>query len=471
MPAIQLQLVHEVPVTAQSGMRVPARVYADDELWEQIGHDRSLAQLKNVATLPGVSGAVYGMPDMHEGYGFPVGGVAAMRSSDGVVSPGGVGYDINCGVRLLVSDLTAGAVRAKLAELVHELARSVPSGAGRGGRLVLTEAELDRVLVEGCRYLVDRDFARSEDLEVTEAHGSLAGADPAAVSARAKTRGHDQLGTIGSGNHFLEVQEVDEVCDAKAARALGLTAGQVTVLIHTGSRGLGHQVCTDYVRLMDEVMPGYGIRLPDRELACAPIGSPEGQRYLGAMGAAANFAWSNRQVITHRVRGVFQRCFGTAGDLRLAYDVAHNMAKLEQHGGERLCVHRKGATRAFGPSHPETPGRYREVGQPVFIPGSMGTASYVLVGTDEALGLSFGSTCHGAGRRMSRHAAKRTKPGHEVRRELEAQGIVVACPPSGELAEEAPFAYKDVERVVNVVHEAGLARKVARLRPLGVVKG
>jgi tRNA-splicing ligase RtcB len=462
---------YEIPVTAQPGMRVPARVYADDELWEQIGHDRSLAQLKNVATLPGVTGAVYGMPDMHEGYGFPVGGVAAMRLSDGVVSPGGVGYDINCGVRLLVSDLSAEAMRAKLADLVHELARSVPSGAGRSGRLVLTEPELDRVLAEGCRYLVERDFAQSEDIEVIEAHGSLAGADPAAVSARAKTRGHDQLGTLGSGNHFLEVQVVDELCEVTAAHALGLTVGQVTVLIHTGSRGLGHQVCTDYVRLMDEVMPGYGITLPDRELACAPIGSPEGQRYLGAMCAAANFAWSNRQVITHRVRGVFRRFFGAEGALRIAYDVAHNMAKLEQHGGERLCVHRKGATRAFGPSHPETPERYRSVGQPVFIPGSMGTASYVLVGTDEAMGLSFGSACHGAGRRMSRHAAKRTKPGHEVRRELEAQGIVVACPSSGELAEEAPFAYKDVERVVNVVHRAGLARKVARLRPLGVVKG
>ncbi len=466
-----MKYFYEIPVTAQPGMRVPARVYADDELWEQIGHDRSLAQLKNVATLPGVTGAVYGMPDMHEGYGFPVGGVAAMRLSDGVVSPGGVGYDINCGVRLLVSDLTAGAMRAKLADLVHELARSVPSGAGRGGRLVLTEAELDRVLAEGCRYLVERDYAQGEDIEVIEAHGSLAGADPQAVSARAKRRGHDQLGTLGSGNHFLEVQVVDEVCEAAAAHALGLTVGQVTVLIHTGSRGLGHQVCTDYVRLMDEVMLGYGITLPDRELACAPIASPEGQRYLGAMCAAANFAWSNRQVITHRVRGVFQRCFGAEGALRIAYDVAHNMAKVEQHGGERLCVHRKGATRAFGPSHPETPERYRSVGQPVFIPGSMGTASYVLVGTDEALELSFGSACHGAGRRMSRHAAKRTKPGHEVRRELEAQGIVVACPSSGDLAEEAPFAYKDVERVVNVVHRAGLARKVVRLRPLGVVKG
>ena len=471
MPVAQLELVHEVAVTAQPGMRVPARVYADDELWEQIGHDRSLAQLKNVATLPGVTGAVYGMPDMHEGYGFPVGGVAAMRVSDGVISPGGVGYDINCGVRLLASDLGVARIQAKLRDLVHEISRSVPSGAGRGGRLTLSASELDRVLAEGCRYLVERDLALAEDLEVIEASGCLAGADPWAVSARAKARGHDQLGTIGSGNHFVEVQVVDELCDAVAARALGLAEGQVTVLIHTGSRGLGHQVCTDYVRLMDEVMPGYGITLPDRELACAPFESPEGRRYFGAMCAAANFAWSNRQVITQRVRETFQRFFGDDGTLRIVYDVAHNMAKVEEHGGEQLCVHRKGATRAFGPAQAETPARYRSVGQPVFIPGSMGTASYVLVGTDEALVLSFGSSCHGAGRRMSRHAAKRTKPGHEVRRELEAQGIVVACPSSGELAEEAPFAYKDVERVVNVVHRAGLARKVARLRPLGVVKG
>jgi tRNA-splicing ligase RtcB len=471
MPVAQLELVHEVAVTAQPGMRVPARVYADDELWEQIGHDRSLAQLKNVATLPGVTGAVYGMPDMHEGYGFPVGGVAAMRLADGVISPGGVGYDINCGVRLLASDLAAGRIRAKVHDLVHEISRSVPSGAGRGGRLTLSEGELDRVLAEGCRYLVERNLALAEDLEVIEAHGSLAGADPWAVSARAKGRGHDQLGTLGSGNHFVEVQVVDEVCDAAAADALGLAAGQVTVLIHTGSRGLGHQVCTDYVRLMDEVMPGYGITLPDRELACAPFESPEGRRYFGAMCAAANFAWSNRQVIAQRVRETFRRFFGAEAALRMVYDVAHNMAKVESHGDQRLCVHRKGATRAFGPAHPETPERYRSVGQPVFIPGSMGTASYVLVGTDDALDLSFGSCCHGAGRRLSRHAAKRTKPGHEVRRELEAQGIAVACPSSGELAEEAPFAYKDVERVVNVVHRAGLARKVARLRPLGVVKG
>jgi tRNA-splicing ligase RtcB len=465
------ELVHEIPVTTRADMRVAARIYADDELWRQISGERALEQLINVATLPGITGYAYGMPDLHEGYGFPVGGVAALRAADGVISPGGVGYDINCGVRLLLSDLTVDAVRPRMQELVHELSRSVPSGAGHGSRLSLSDAELDRVLAEGCRYLAERGMADVDDLETIEANGSLTRADPSAVSQRAHTRGRDQLGTLGSGNHFLEVQAVDEILDERMAAVYGLVEGAVAVLIHTGSRGLGHQVCTDYVRLMDQVMARYDIHLPDRQLACAPFASPEGQRYLGAMCAAANFAWANRQTITHRVRDVFRRLHGEAGALRVVYDVAHNMAKLEEHGGELVCVHRKGATRAFGPHHPETPARYRAAGQPVFIPGSMGTASYVLAGTDEASILSFGSACHGAGRLMSRHAAKRVKPGREVRRELEAQGIVVACQSSGELAEEAPFAYKDVERVVDVVHRAGLARKVARLRPLGVVKG
>jgi tRNA-splicing ligase RtcB len=469
--AAPAELVHDIPATARAGMRVPARVYADDELWGQISRDRSLEQLMNVATLPGVTRCAYGMPDVHEGYGFPVGGVAAMRAADGVISPGGVGYDINCGVRLLVSDLDLAAVQPWLRDLVHELSRGIPSGAGRGGRLALSDAELDRVLAEGCRFLLERELATPADLEVTEANGALPRADPGAVSARARARGRDQLGTLGSGNHFLEVEVVEEIFEPAAAARYGLRAGRVAVLVHTGSRGLGHQVCTDYVRLMDEVMPQYGIVLPDRELACAPFASPEGQRYFGAMCAAANFAWCNRQAITHRVRETFRRLFGAGGGLRVVYDVAHNMAKLEEHDGELVCVHRKGATRAFGPSHPETPAPYRDAGQPVFIPGSMGTRSYVLAGTDDALALSFGSACHGAGRAMSRHAAKRAKPGHEVRRELEAQGIVVACPSSGELAEEAPFAYKDVERVVDVVHRVGLARKVARLRPVGVVKG
>ncbi|HEX9895898.1 MAG TPA: RtcB family protein [Gemmatimonadales bacterium] len=463
--------VREIPVSARADMRVPARVFADDELWQKITTDRSLDQLVNVATLPGVVGHVFAMPDVHEGYGFPVGGVAAMRTSDGVISPGGVGYDINCGVRLLTSDLEVRTVQPRIEGLVHDLSRSIPSGTGHGGALQLGDAELDQVLADGCGYLVSRGFALPEDLPTIEAGGRLVAADPGQVSSRAKRRGRDQVGSIGAGNHFVEVQEVEEIFDAAAAAAFGLHRGRLTVLIHTGSRGLGHQVCTDYVHLMDQVMPHYGIVLPDRQLACAPIGSPEGKAYFAAMCAAANFAWANRQMITHLVRGVFERALGPTARLRLLYDVAHNMAKLEEHGTELLCVHRKGATRAFGPSHPETPAPYRTVGQPVFIPGSMGTASYVLAGTDAALELSFGSACHGAGRAMSRTAAKRTQPGHLVRKALEDRGIVVRCPSNAELAEEAPFAYKDVDRVVNVVHQAGLARRVARLRPLGVVKG
>jgi tRNA-splicing ligase RtcB len=463
--------LREIPASARPDMRVPARIYADQELWAKIVTDRSLEQLLNVATLPGVTGSVYGMPDVHEGYGFPVGGVAAMRAPDGVISPGGVGYDINCGVRLLATELQVDEVRQQIEPLVHDLSRSIPSGTGRGGALELGDVELDRVLGEGCRYLVERGLARERDLVTIEAAGGLAGADPSQVSSRAKHRGCDQLGSIGAGNHFVELEQVDEVFDQAGAVAFGLRRGQLALLIHTGSRGLGHQVCTDYVRLMDQVMPRYGIVLPDRQLACAPLESPEGRAYFAAMCAAANFAWSNRQVITYTAREVFRRALGPAGDLRVVYDVAHNMAKLETHGTDTLCVHRKGATRAFGPSHPETPEAYRSVGQPVFIPGSMGTASYVLAGTDAALQLSFGSSCHGAGRAMSRTAAKRARPGHEVRRALEAQGIVVRCRSNAELAEEAPHAYKDVERVVEVVHQAGLARKVARLRPLGVVKG
>ena len=464
-------LVYEVPASARDDMRVPARFFADEELWSQIRNDRSVEQLMNVATLPGISECAYAMPDVHQGYGFPVGGVAAFRISDGVISPGGVGYDINCGVRLLASELTVADLRGRLEDLVHNLSRSVPSGTGRGGEVRLTDHELDRVFVEGCKYLVERGLALPEDIEVTESGGSLPQADPAQVSQRARQRGSTQLGTLGSGNHFVEIQTVEQVFDSAAAEVLGLETGRITVLIHTGSRGLGHQVCTDYVREMDRVMPKYGIELPDRELACAPFDSPEGRAYFGAMCAAANFAWSNRQTITHTVRGVFERAFGDAGRLRLVYDVAHNIAKVEEYGGEQFCVHRKGATRAFGPNNPEIPEIYRSVGQPVFIPGSMGTASWVLVGAEGAMTKSFGSTCHGAGRRMSRRAAKRVAQGHEVRRELAKKGIVVRCHSNSDLAEEAPHAYKDVDRVVDVVDRMGLARKVARLKPIGVIKG
>jgi tRNA-splicing ligase RtcB len=461
----------EIPARARADMRVAARVYADDALWDQIRKDRTVGQLLNVATLPGVVEPVLAMPDAHEGYGFPVGGVAAFREGDGVISPGGVGYDINCGVRLLATGRPAATIVPLLPKLMHELSRSVPSGTGRGGALSLEVRDLDRVLADGCRYLVERGLATADDLEHIEAGGALDAADPDAVSPRAKQRGHDQVGTLGSGNHFLEIQRVERVFDAEAAAAMGLGEGECVVLIHTGSRGLGHQVCTDYVKQMDAVMRRHQITLPDRELACAPFGSPEGQRYFAAMCAAANFAFANRQAITHGVRKAFRGVIGKDVTLRLVYDVTHNMAKLEQHGRDRLVVHRKGATRAFGPSHPETPARYRAIGQPVLIPGSMGTASYVLVGTDAALARSFGSCCHGAGRAMSRGAAKRFQSGPDVRRGLEAQGILVVGAGNQELAEEAPHAYKDVDRVVQVVHAAQLARKVARLVPLGVLKG
>lgn len=467
------ECLHEVPRAEGSNMRVPARVFADETLLAQIRRDRSLWQLVNVTTLPGIVGAALGMPDMHEGYGFPVGGVAATRLPDGVISPGGIGFDINCGVRLLVSQLRREQLAPSLEAVVHEISRSIPAGYGRKGRLSLTRDELDRVLNEGCPYLLrEHGIGHPEDLEYIESGGALPGAEAGQVSDRAKVRGEDQLGTLGGGNHFVEIQVVDVVHDEPVARRFGLSPGQIAVLVHTGSRGLGHQVCTDHVRTMDSAVRRYGIFLPDRQLACAPLSSAEGRSYHAAMAAAANFGFCNRHVIGHRIREVFRRLLpGVGAELRLVYDVAHNTAKIERYGEETLCVHRKGATRAFGPSSPELPKAYRGVGQPVLIPGSMGTASYVLVGTDEAREISFASTCHGAGRAMSRGAAKRQVAGHVLRKELAASGIVVRCPSNTELAEEAPLAYKDVDRVVDVVHRAGIARKVARLRPIGVVKG
>lgn len=464
----------EVPLGSRDDMRVPARIYADDELIEAIASGAAVEQLINVTTLPGIVECAYGMPDMHEGYGFPVGGVAATLMPDGVVSPGGVGFDINCGVRLLTTPLSRERVGDRLESLVHEISRSIPSGTGRGGRWRLDEAELDRVLVEGSAYLVrERGYGIEDDLAHTESGGRIAGADPAKVSQRARDRGRDQLGTMGSGNHFVELQMVDEVVDSAAAAAMGLAPGLMAVLIHTGSRGLGHQVCTDYVRLMDSRLDSYGITLPDRQLSCAPASSPEGRDYLAAMAAAANFAWSNRQLIAHRVREVIGRMFPDvdAESVRVVYDVAHNVAKVEEHEGRELCVHRKGATRAFGPGHPDVPADYAAVGQPVFIPGSMGTATWVLAGERAAERLSWGSTCHGAGRLLSRSAAKRQVTGSELRKQLESAGIVVRCPSNAGLAEEAPDAYKDVERVAQVVEAVGLARRVARLRPVGVIKG
>ncbi|HVY48885.1 MAG TPA: RtcB family protein, partial [Minicystis sp.] len=409
---------------------------------------------------------------MHEGYGFPVGGVAATRHPDGVISPGGIGFDINCGVRLLATGLRRDAVRS-LEPLVHELSRAIPVGYGRAGRLELGGRDLDRVLEDGARYVIkERGLGEADDLDVIESGGALDGADPRAVSDRAKERGRDQLGTLGGGNHFLEVQEVEIVYDAALAAALGLFQGQITILLHTGSRGLGHQVCADHVRRMDEALPRFGITLPDRQLACAPLSSREGQDYFAAMCAAANFAFANRQVLTHRVREALARKIGgEAARARVVYDVAHNVAKLERFDGQLLLVHRKGATRAFGPGRADVPERYRAVGQPVLIPGSMGTASFVLVARDAAEDISFASCCHGAGRTMSRGAAKREVTGAALRKELEARGIVVRCPSNAELAEEAPRAYKDVDRVVDVVVRAGIAARVARLRPLGVLKG
>jgi len=464
----------EIPASARADMRVPARVFADRDLLEAIQGDRSLWQLENVATLPGIVEAALAMPDVHQGYGFPVGAVAATEPPDGVVSPGGVGYDINCGVRLLVLPLTEQELGTRRELLVHEIARSVPAGAGKHGELVLDEATLDRLLVEGPRMLVEElGVGTIADVEHTESRGRLSGADPAAVSERAKARGRGQLGTMGAGNHFVELEHVAEIVDPDTARAFGLAPGQLTVLIHSGSRGLGHQVCTDYVRVMESVQHRYGIELPDRQLACAPQSSPEGRAYLAAMAAAANFAWANRHAIAHEVRQAVRRILGheVAEETRQVYDVAHNVAKLETHGGRRLLVHRKGATRAFPAGHADIPTEVRDVGQPVFIPGSMGTASFVLAGSPGSLERSFGSACHGAGRRMSRTGARRQTTGAQLRHELAGRGIVVRCPSNSGLAEEAPFAYKDVDRVVQVVEQAGLARRVARLEPLGVVKG
>jgi tRNA-splicing ligase RtcB len=464
----------EIPADARPDMRVPARVFADRELLDAIAQDRSLEQLQNMATLPGIVEAALAMPDVHQGYGFPVGGIAATEWPDGVVSPGGVGYDINCGVRLLALPLDADELGARKEALVHELSRRIPTG-GRGQQGVgLSEDDLRHVLLEGSRALVDRrEIGTADDVERTESEGCLEGGDPAAVSERARSRGIDQLGTIGSGNHFVELQRVDAIHDGAAAEAFGLREGQVTLLIHSGSRGLGHQVCTDFVKRMDAALGRHGIELPDRQLSCAPMSTPEGREYLAAMAAAANFAWANRHAIAHEARQSIERVLGSrpARETRQVYDVAHNIAKLERHGGRELCVHRKGATRAFAAGSPELPDAFREAGQPVFIPGSMGTASYVLVARPGAAERSFATVCHGAGRRLSRTGARKRIQGAELRRQLEQQGITVRSPSNRGLAEEAPFAYKEVERVVDVVERAGLAGRVARLRPIGVVKG
>ncbi|MGH9783363.1 MAG: RtcB family protein [Terriglobia bacterium] len=464
-----------IPKETRSDMRTDAIVYANEKLLAAILKDLSLEQAVNVATLPGIVGPSLAMPDIHQGYGFPIGGVAATDWKAGVVSPGGVGFDINCGVRLLASPLKRGEVEPHLRELVNQMFRDVPCGAGKESLLRLSHADLDHVLASGVRWMVERGYGEPTDMEFCEARGQMPGADPDQVSKRAKERGRPQTGSLGSGNHFLEVQYVQKVLDAEIGQALGLAENQIVVLIHTGSRGLGHQVCTDSLAQMGAAMKKYNITLPDRQLACVPIQSPEGQSYLGAMCAAANFAWANRQAITHFVRQAFARLFGDAGRLRVVYDVAHNIAKRETYtvnGRERdVLVHRKGATRAFPPGHPEIPDRYRDVGQPVLIPGSMGTASWVLVGAAKSMEETFGSVCHGAGRMLSRTAAKRGRDIQTVKQELEAKGIYVRSESRDGILEEIPEAYKDVDEVVEVVHRAGLARKAARLVPMGVLKG
>lgn len=468
----------EIPKEYRGDMRVPARIYADEKILAEALADQSVEQLINTATLPGLVQHTLVMPDVHQGYGFPIGGVCATRLPGGVISPGGVGYDINCGVRLLASAISIEEIRGDIADLATRLYQRVPSGAGEKGDVRLSVKELDEVLIKGLRWAKARGYASDEDIERTEERGTMPGADPQKVSARAKERGRGQLGTLGSGNHFLEIDEVAEIYDAEAAQAMGLFQGQVTVLIHSGSRGFGHQVCTDYVKSFQSAVQRYGIKLPDRQLVCAPLDSPEGKDYFAAMACAANFAFTNRQIMAYNVRLAFEEIL--AGKVKKrhlwqVYDIAHNMAKIEEHeiDGQRIkvCVHRKGATRAFGPGSEVLPAVYRKIGQPVMVPGSMGTASYILVGTVGSMAQTFGSTCHGAGRVMSRSAAKREVQGNELRAELEQQGISVRAGSLSGLAEEAPVAYKDVDQVVQIVHDAGIARKVARLVPHAVIKG
>jgi len=465
----------EIPKSFRSDMRVPARIYVSEKMLEDAFRDRSIGQLVNVATLPGIINYSLAMPDMHEGYGFPIGGVAAVDTKNGVISPGGVGYDINCGMKLLKSDYKEKDIKTHLEELATEIQKEVPSGLGRGRQIKLSIEQIDKILEGGAQRLVEQGYGEKEDLENCESQGKLPQADALSVSDHAKNRGRDQVGTLGSGNHFLEIQKVDEVFDEKVAESFGLFKDQIVIMIHTGSRGLGHQIATDYIKLMMQAMTKYGIRLPDQELAACPINSSEGKRYFLAMSAGANYAWSNRQMIAHYIRKAWKSALGEkASPLTAIYDVAHNIAKIEKYkinGQEiEICIHRKGATRAFPPGHSEIPERYHSVGQPVLIPGSMGTASYVLVGTKEGEE-AFYSTNHGAGRTMSRHEAMRRVSGQEVVNKLESKGIIVKCRSWRGIAEEAPIAYKNIHDVVEVVHNAGLSKKVARLVPLAVIKG
>jgi tRNA-splicing ligase RtcB (3'-phosphate/5'-hydroxy nucleic acid ligase) len=468
-----------IPKSAKYGMRVDGLIYASENMLHQILEDRATEQVANVAFLPGIVKYSLAMPDIHWGYGFAIGGVAATRVSDGVVSPGGVGFDINCGVRLMRTNLDVDEVRPRMNKLADAIFNAVPSGVGSKGNIKLNSREMDEVLIKGSRWAVNNGYGRKEDLLATEEKGEIPGAEPDRVSARAKERGNPQLGTLGSGNHFLEVAFVDEIYEPETARVMGLNeVGQVVLYVHCGSRGLGHQVADDYIKEMIRAMQKYGIEVPDRQLACAPVSSPEGQAYLAAMRCAANYAWANRQCITHWVREAFCRVMemGEAkAGLELIYDVTHNIAKIEEHEVDgkkvKLCVHRKGATRAFPAGHPDVPPQYAKIGQPILIPGDMGRVSYVLVGTELAMKETFGSTCHGAGRLQSRAAAKRNLSGREVLQALDAKGITVRAGSLSGLAEEASESYKDVNDVVNVVQEAGISKKVARTRPIAVIKG
>jgi tRNA-splicing ligase RtcB (3'-phosphate/5'-hydroxy nucleic acid ligase) len=467
----------EIPVDYKQGMRVKGIIYVDEVLDKEL-ETQSIDQVANVATLPGIVQAAMAMPDVHTGYGFAIGGVAAFDLKEGIVSPGGVGYDINCGVRLLRSNLMREDVQPRMKDLVNVLYSEVPSGVGSKGKIRLGPDDEKRILLKGARWAVEQGFGDAGDLEKTESGGCMDGAEPSLISNKAYERGRSQQGTLGSGNHFLEVQYIDEIYDEKAANSLGLFKDHVTVMIHTGSRGFGHQVCTDFLEVMERAANKYKIVLPDKELACAPFEASEAKDYLAAMKAAANYAWANRQCIMHWAREAFYKVFALSPvelGMRLIYDVAHNIAKIEEHmvNGRKtkLIVHRKGATRAFPPGHPELPLIYRTIGQPVLIPGDMGRASYVLLGTEKAMAETFGSTCHGAGRIMSRHQAIKRAKGRAIWREMEAKGIIVRSAGRETLAEEMSEAYKDISNVVDVVHKAGISKKVARLRPMGVIKG
>ena len=472
------EFVWEIPKDFKPGMNVPGRIYTNRKMLPHIIDDRAFEQVANVATLPGIVKYSLAMPDIHWGYGFPIGGVAAMDTKNGVVSPGGVGYDINCGVRLIRSNLTAKDIEHKLEQLIDKIFVNVPCGVGSTSKLKLGKAELDEVLSRGSEWAIANGFGWNEDISATEESGRLNFAEPDLISARARDRGHDQLGTLGSGNHFLEIQVIDKIYDSKIAKSWGLFEGQITVMIHCGSRGLGHQVCDEFEHRLVPMLDKFGFHLPDKQLACAPINSDIGKKYLAAMSSAANFAWANRQIITHWVRESFEKIFGENAKslgLNLIYDVAHNIAKFETHeidGKKRkLLVHRKGATRAFPAGRMELPQKYRHTGQPVIIPGDMGRASFVLVGEKNSLMETFGSTCHGAGRYMSRNEAVRKTKGRNIADELARQGIYVRWVGKNTLNEEVPEAYKDISDVVDVVDGAKISKKVARMRPLGVIKG